>query len=136
MYTMTVWDRIKTYCKKPVCIWWDIEEVFARARENHYQKLRQRIAKYDAKFAPSYRLNPIKIFYNELPNVFSTFTVNAMQIHGVQFDGTNENEVSYIVYLKRPGYMIGVGGKPINDFEKNLSSILDAKVSIRLIEIQ
>ena len=70
MYTMTVWDRIKTYCKKPVCIWWDIEEVFARARENHYQKLRQRIAKYDAKFAPSYRLNPIKIFYNELPNVY------------------------------------------------------------------
>ena len=136
MYTMTVWDRIKTYCKKPVCIWWDIEEVFARARENHYQKLRQRIAKYDAKFAPSYRLNPIKIFYNELPNVFSTFTVNAMQIHGVQFDGTNENEVSYIVYLKRPGYMIGVGGKPINDFEKNLSKIFHTKVSIRLIEIQ
>ena len=136
MYTMTVWDRIKTYCKKPVCIWWDIEEVFARARENHYQKLRQRIAKYDAKFAPSYRLNPIKIFYNELPNVFSTFTVNAMQIHGVQFDRTNENEVSYIVYLKRPGYMIGIGGKHINDFEKNLSEILDAKVSIRLIEIQ
>lgn len=136
MYTMTVWDRIKTYCKKPVCIWWDIEEVFARVRENHYQKLRQRIAKYDAKFAPSYRLNPIKIFFNELPNVFSTFAVNSMQIHGVQFDRTNENEVSYIVYLKRPGYMIGVGGKPINDFEKNLSEILDAKVSIRLIEIQ
>ena len=136
MYTMTVWDRIKTYWKKPVCIWWDIEEVFARVRENHYQKLRQRIAKYDAKFAPSYRLNPIKIFINELPNVFSSFTVNAMQIHGIQFDRTNENEVSYIVYLKRPGYMIGVGGKPINDFEKNLSEILDAKVSIRLIEIQ
>jgi hypothetical protein len=133
---MTVWDRIKTYWKKPVCIWWDIEEVFARVRENHYQKLRQRIAKYDAKFAPSYRLNPIKIFYNELPNMFSSFTVNAMQIHGIQFDRTNENEVSYIVYLKRPGYMIGVGGKPINDFEKNLSEILDAKVSIRLIEIQ
>lgn len=136
MYTMTVWDRIKTYCKKPVCIWWDIEEVFARVRENHYQKLRQRIAKYDAKFAPSYRLNPIKIFFNELPNVFSTFEVNAMRIHGVQFDKTNENEVSFIVYIKRPGYMIGVGGKPINDFEKNLSEILDVKVAIRLIEIQ
>ena len=136
MYTMTVWDRIKTYCKNPVCIWWDIEEVFARARENHYQKLRQRIAKYDAKFAPSYRLNPIKIFYNEIANVFSTFEVNAMQIHGIQFDRTNENEVSFIVYLKQPGYMIGVGGKPINDFEKNLSEILDVKVTIRLIEIQ
>jgi len=133
---MTVWDRIKTYCKNPVCIWWDIEEVFARARENHYQKLRQRIAKYDAKFAPSYRLNPIKIFYNEIANVFSTFEVNAMQIHGIQFDRTNENEVSFIVYLKQPGYMIGVGGKPINDFEKNLSEILDVKVTIRLIEIQ
>jgi hypothetical protein len=133
---MTVWDRIKTYWKKPVCIWWDIEEVFARVRENHYQKLRQRIAKYDAKFAPSYRLNPIKIFFNELPNVYSTFTVNAMQIHGIQFDGNNENEVSYIVYLKRPGYIIGAGGKPINDFEKNLSKILHTKVSIRLIEIQ
>lgn len=136
MYTMTVWDRIKTYCKKPVCIWWDIEEVFARARENHYQKLRQRIAKYDAKFAPSYRLNPIKIFFNELPNVFSTFTVNAMQIHGVQFDGNNKDEVAYIVYLKRPGYMIGLGGKLIDDFRKNLSKVLHAKVEIRLIEIE
>ena len=135
MYTMTVWDRIKTYCKNPVCIWWDIEEVFARARENHYQKLRQRIAKYDAKFAPSYRLNPIKIFYNEIANVFSTFEVNAMQIHGIQFDRTNENEVSFIVYLKQPGYMIGVGGKPINDFEKNLSEILDTDVKIRLVEV-
>lgn len=136
MYTMTVWDRIKTYCKKPVCIWWDIEEVFVRVRENHYQKLRQRIAKYDAKFAPSYRLNPIKIFFNELPIVFSTFEVNTMQIHGVQFDRTNENEVSYIVYLKRPGFMIGLGGRLINEFEKNLSEILDVKVTIRLIEIQ
>lgn len=136
MYTMTVWDRIKTYCKKPVCIWWDIEEVFARARENHYQKLRQRIAKYDAKFAPSYRLNPIKIFFNELPNVYSTFTVNSMQIHGIQFDGNNKDEVSYIVYLKRPGYMIGLGGKLIDDFRKNLSKILHAKVEIRLIEIE
>lgn len=136
MYTMTVWDRIKTYCKKTVCIWWDIEEVFVRVRENHYQKLRQRIAKYDAKFAPSYRLNPIKIFFNELPNVFSTFEVNTMQIHGVQFDRTNENEVSYIVYLKRPGFMIGLGGRLINEFEKNLSEILDVKVTIRLIEIQ
>jgi hypothetical protein len=133
---MTVWDRIKTYWKKPVCIWWDIEEVFARARENHYQKLRQQIAKYDAKFAPSYRLNPIKIFINELPNVYSTFTVNAMQIHGIQFDGNNENEVSYIVYLKRPGYMIGLGGKLIDDFRKNLSKILHSKVEIRLIEIE
>lgn len=136
MYTMTVWDRIKTYCKKPVCIWWDIEEVFARVRENHYQKLRQRIAKYDAKFAPSYRLNPIKIFFNELPNVFSTFTVNSMQIHGVQFNGNNKDEVSYIVYLKRPGFMIGVGGKLIDDFRKNLAKILHAKVEIRLIEIE
>jgi hypothetical protein len=133
---MTVWDRIKTYWKKPVCIWWDIEEVFARVRENHYQKLRQRIAKYDAKFAPSYRLNPIKIFFNELPNVYSTFTVNAMQIHGIQFDGNNKDEVSYIVYLKRPGYMIGLGGKLIDDFRKNLSKILHAKVEIRLIEIE
>lgn len=136
MYKMTVWDRIKTYCKKPICIWWDIEEVFARARENYYQKLRQRIAKYDAKFAPSYRLNPIKIFFNELPNVFSTFEVNAMQINGIQFDRTNENEVSYIVYLKRPGHMIGLGGKLIDEFEKNLSKILDVKVTIRLIEIE
>ena len=133
---MTVFDRIKTYCKKPICIWWDIEEAFARVRENYYQKLRQRIAKYDAKFAPSYRLNPIKIFYNELPNVFSSFTVNAMQIHGVQFDGNNKDEVSYIVYLKRPGYMIGLGGKLIDDFRKNLSKVLHAKVEIRLIEIQ
>lgn len=136
MYTMTIWDRIKTYCKKPVCIWWDIEEVFARARENHYQKLRQRIAKYDAKFAPSYRLNPIKIFFNELPNVFSTFTVNSMQIHGIQFDGNNKDEVAYIVYLKRPGYMIGLGGKLIDDFRKNLSKVLHTKVEIRLIEIE
>ena len=135
MYTMTIWDRIKTYCKKPVCIWWDIEEAFARARENHYQKLRQRIAKYDAKFAPSYRLNPIKIFYNELPNVFSSFAVNTMQINGIQF-AENKNDVSYIVYLKRPGFMIGLGGKSINDFEKNLSEILQTKVSIRLVEIQ
>lgn len=133
---MTVFDRIKTYCKKPICIWWDIEEAFVRVRENHYQKLRQRIAKYDAKFAPSYRLNPIKIFYNELSNVFSSFTVNAMQIHGVQFDGNNKDEVSYIVYLKRPGYMIGLGGKLIDDFRKNLSKILHTKVEIRLIEIQ
>ena len=134
MYTMTVWDRIKTYCKKPVCIWWDIEEAFARVRENHYQKLRQRIAKYDAKFAPSYRLNPIKVFFNELPNVFSSFTVNAMQIDGIQFV-ENKNDVSYVVYLKRPGYMIGSGGKPINEFEKNLSEILDTEVKIRLVEV-
>lgn len=135
MYTMTVWDRIKTYCKKPVCIWWDIEEAFVRVRENYYQKLRQRIAKYDAKFAPSYRLNPIKVFFNELPNVFSTFEVNAMQINGVQFV-ENKNDVSYVVHLKYPGYVIGLGGKLINDFEKNLSEILHTKVTIRLVEVQ
>ena len=32
--------------------------------------------------------------------------------------------------------MIGLGGKLIDDFRKNLSKVLHAKVEIRLIEIQ
>ena len=31
--------------------------------------------------------------------------------------------------------MIGAGGKPINEFEKNLSEILDTVVKIRLVEV-
>jgi ribosomal protein S3 len=57
-----------------------------------------------------------------------------MQIDGIQFI-ENKNDVSYVVYLKRPGYMIGAGGKPINEFEKNLSEILDMEVKIRLVEV-
>ena len=77
--------------------------------------------------------SPLKTVYLCIEKVYNT--ANILQIHGINVD-TQKDIIDIKIFTKRPGILIGRGGKDIDKLTKEISLMFDKKVMIDIIEIK
>lgn len=81
-------------------------------------------------------LSPLNVVMKTIDNYFLPDTVQRMGIMGIWVD-TQDTEVNKVdVYIKRPGLLIGKGGKDIEYIERKLSEIFCKKTVLNITEIK
>lgn len=81
-------------------------------------------------------LSPLNVVMKTIDNYFLPDTVQRMGIMGIWVD-TQDAEVNKVdVYIKRPGFLIGKGGKDIEYIERKLSEIFCKKTVLSITEIK
>lgn len=77
--------------------------------------------------------SPLKTVYLCIEKVYNT--ANILQIHGINVN-TQKDIIDIKIFTKRPGILIGRGGKDIDKLTKEISLMFDKKVMIDIIEIK
>lgn len=79
---------------------------------------------------------PVMVVSKTLENYFGFYGYLRLNIHGIDVDTQNENEIGVTIRIHRPGMLIGKGGKDINAVEKLLSDYFRKRVVIRIDEVR
>lgn len=134
---MKVIEKIKAFLQKRE------ESKFIRMRHTLYDKdmeyLKRTIPHYfiDIPGSPYIGiLSPLNVVMKTIDSYFLPDTVQRMGIMGIWVD-TQDTEVNKVeVYIKRPGLLIGKGGKDIEYIERKLSEIFCKKTVLNITEIK
>ena len=132
---MRVIEKIKAFLQKRE------ENKLIRMRHMLYDKdmeyLNRTISSLNIPWTPHIGiLSPLNVVMKTIDNYFLPDTVQRMGIMGIYVDtqGTELNKVN--VYIKRPGLLIGKGGKDIEYIEEKLSEIFCNKTVLNITEIK
>lgn len=79
---------------------------------------------------------PVMVVSKTLENYFGFYGYLRLNIHGIDVDTQNENEIGVTIRIHRPGMLIGKGGKDINAVEKLLSDYFCKRVVIHIDEVR
>lgn len=155
---MTFWDYIKTYVRHPRLIIDAFLDAIDEAKQKRF--LRNKLAAYEyeeknyydviVKSSYEYHVpenkykrsiyNPMIVVWHELERMFDNgtgvSTIRIMGIMGIYIDTQNEDFVTVIISLKRPGMLIGKRGSNINELESRLSYLFNRKTNVKIDEIK
>lgn len=155
---MTIWDYIKTYVKHPRLIVDAFLDAIDEAKQKRF--LRNKFAAYEYEkrnyddvivmssyeyYVPENKYkrsiyNPMIVVWHELEKMFDNgkgySTIRRMGIMGINIDTQNEDFVTVIITLKRPGLLIGKRGSTIDELESRLSYLFNRKTKVEIVEVK
>ena len=152
---------IKLYIKKPYLIWedikWWIDKKIDTLHDYLIRKLYNRENKhYFDKFIkgsyefiiPSDKIkysvfSPVIVVMHEIEQQFGIMssiynfnTTRRLGIMGIDVDTQDENLITVNIRLRRPGLLIGTGGKDINKLQDRLEYLFNRPVKINIDEVR
>lgn len=81
-------------------------------------------------------LSPVLVVSKVLEAHFGFYGYYSLQIHGIDVDTQNENEIIATIKLHRPGLLIGKSGKDINAVEKMLTETFNKTTRVKIVEVK
>lgn len=132
---MRVIEKIKAFLNKRE------DNKIIRMRHTLYNKdieyLNRAISPFGTSWAPHMGiLSPLNVVMKTIDNYFLPDTVQRMGIMGIWVDTQDAEANKVDVYIKRPGLLIGKGGKDIEYIEEKLSEIFCKKTVLSITEIK
>ena len=155
---MTIWDYIKTYVKHPRLIVDAFLDAIDEAKQKRF--LRNKFAAYEYEkrnyddvivmsnyefYVPENKYkrsiyNPMIVVWHELEKLFDNgrgvSIIRRMGIMGINIDTQNEDLLTVIITLKRPGLLIGKRGSTIDELESRLTYLFNRETKIEIVEVK
>ena len=92
---------------------------------------------YTLKNKPKYSIfSPVVVVIREIELTLDPYYFRKLGIIGIEVDTQNESLVTVLIKLKRPGFIIGKGGKIINGLQDRLKYLFNRPVVIKIDEIR
>lgn len=92
---------------------------------------------YSLKNKPKYSIfSPVVVVIREIELTLDPYYFRKLGIIGIEVDTQNESLVTVLIKLKRPGFIIGKGGKIINGLQDRLKYLFNRPVVIKIDEIR
>ena len=79
---------------------------------------------------------PAMVVYKILEKYFGFQGCYHLNIHGIDVDTQDENEIGVTIKLYRPGLLIGRAGKDIDDVTELLENYFCKQVKIHIVEVK
>ena len=155
---MTIWDYIKTYVKHPRLIVDAFLDAIDEAKQKRF--LRNKFAAYEYEkrnyddvivmsnyefYVPENKYkrsiyNPMIVVWHELEKLFDNgrgvSIIRRMGIMGINIDTQNDDLLTVIITLKRPGLLIGKRGSTIDELESRLTYLFNRETKIEIVEVK
>lgn len=80
-------------------------------------------------------LSPIECIYLAFNEIYHC-SLSRFNIQGITMDYSNDDFIKVNITTARPGFIIGKGGKDINNLTEKLTECFGKKVEINLIEMK
>ena len=80
--------------------------------------------------------SPVLVVTKTLEQYFGFVCYNRLNIHGVDVDTQQKDQIDVTIRLHRPGLLIGNGGKDINTVTRLLSNNFGKTVKIHIVEVK
>lgn len=155
---ITIFDYIKTYVKHPRLIVDAFLDVIDEAKQKRFLRNKFTAYEYEKRnyddvivknsygyYVPkdNYKYsiyNPMIVVWHELEKMFDNgkgySTIRRMGIMGINIDTQNEDCVTVIITLKRPGLLIGKHGSNINELESRLTYLFNRETKVKIVEVK
>lgn len=92
---------------------------------------------YALKNKPKYSIfSPVVVVIREIELMMDPYYFRKLGITGIEVDTQNEALITVLIKLKRPGFIIGKGGKIINGLQDRLKHLFNRPVVIKVDEIR
>lgn len=92
---------------------------------------------YALKNKPKYSIfSPVVVVIREIELTLDPYYFRKLGITGIEVDTQNEALITVLIKLKRPGFIIGKGGKIINGLQDRLKHLFNRPVVIKVNEIR
>lgn len=80
--------------------------------------------------------NPIIIFYNILRLIYGKNGIQMLKVFSIEINTQFENKISIFIQLKRPGILIGKGGRDYDALKEKCEEIFKREVDINIQEVK
>ena len=88
---------------------------------------------YALKNKPKYSIfSPVVVVIREIELTLDPYYFRKLGIIGIEVDTQNEALITVLIKLKRPGFIIGKGGKIINSLQDRLRYLFNRPVVIKI----
>lgn len=92
---------------------------------------------YALKNKPKYSIfSPVIVVIREIELMMDPYYFRKLGITCIEVDTQNEALITVLIKLKRPGFIIGKGGKIINGLQDRLKHLFNRPVVIKVDEIR
>ena len=86
---------------------------------------------------PKYSIfSPVVVVIREIELTMDPYYFRKLGIMGIEVDTQNEALITVLIKLKRPGFIIGKGGKIINSLQDRLKYLFNRPVVIKIDEVR
>lgn len=151
-------DTIKVYMKHPSLIINTFLDAINNVKQKRFLKNKFAAYEYEEKnyydvivkssyeyYVPENKYkhsiyNPMIVVWHELERMFDNGTsvaiIRRMGIMGINIDTQNEDLLTVLITLKRPGLLIGKRGSNIDELESRLTYLFKRETKIKIDEVK